>query len=402
MTRAGEAPGVASAADPLQMMKGQRSFLILVAAVAVLRFLVPPGRVPGAQETWMTVATLWLLGIAWIVVTDRARRLVGQCVGDVGAQNLGIQALIVVPSVVVGLIRLATGTAEVSAAFPTNAVVTAVFLPLASLVILTLAALPLLWLLQRVRSVVVSGVVVGVAVGLSAVGCGADRSPAAGLDPAVVEEGQRIYLGNGCANCHGEDGSGRGAIGAAFDPPPRDYRDPAAYRIGTDAATIAQTIADGLPAPGGGMPSFGHMSLERRMQLATYIVSLQHPDSTQVEVRDVWVGESIPGTDSTGAWLTIVNGGAADAVVEVQVEGVRRARLHAMQHADGMMTMVRLEELDLPAGSEVSLAAGGNHIMLERLDEPLVAGDSVQITLFLKSRTAVRFTAPVRRRDGGQ
>ena len=75
---------------------------------------------------------------------------------------------------------------------------------------------------------------------------------AAPLDPAAIAEGQRIYLSNGCANCHGEDGSGRGAIGAGFDPRPRDYRDPAAYRVGTDVATIAQTIADGLPAPGGG------------------------------------------------------------------------------------------------------------------------------------------------------
>ena len=150
------------------------------------------------------------------------------------------------------------------------------------------------------------------------------------------------------------------------------------------------------------MPSFGHMSVERRLQLATYIVSLQHPDSRQVTVRDAWIGESIPGTDSTGAWLTIVNGGGADAVVAVEVAGVRRAQLHAMQHADGMMTMQQLEALDLPEGGEVALEAGGNHIMLEKLDEPLVAGTSVPITIFLKSRTAVRVTAPVRRRDGAQ
>jgi len=392
----------ASAADPLQMLKAQRPFLTLVSAVAVLRFLTPPGRVPGAQETWMTVAALWLLGIVWVGVMDRVQRPVGECVGDIGAQNLGIQALIVVPSVLVGLIRLAAGTAEVSAAFPTNAVVTAIFLPLASLVILTLGALPFLWVLQRVRGIIVRAVVGGVVVGLSAVGCGSEPAPAAGLDPAVVEAGQRIYLSNGCPNCHGPDGSGRGAIAAGLDPPPRDYRDPTAYRIGTDVATVAQTIADGLPTPGGGMPSFGHLSIERRTQLATFVVSLQHPDSTLVAVRDAWVGESIPGTDTTGVWLTIVNSGAADAVLQVQAEGVRRARLHVTRQADGMMTMERLEELELPAGGEVVLAAGDHHIMLERLDAALVDGESVQITLFLKSRTAVRFTAPVRRREGAR
>jgi len=52
VTRTGNSPGAASAADPVQMMKDQRSFLILVAVVAAMRFLLPPGRVPDAQETW--------------------------------------------------------------------------------------------------------------------------------------------------------------------------------------------------------------------------------------------------------------------------------------------------------------------------------------------------------------
>ncbi len=402
MTRPRGPSSAASAADPVQMLRAQRPFLTLVSAVAVLRFLLPPGRVPGAQETWITVAALWLLGIAWVVVTDRIRRPVGECVGDIGAQNLGIQTLIVVPSVVLGLFRLAAEAEEVSTAFPTNAVVTAIFLPLATLVILTLLALPVLWVLHGARALFVPGAVVVLVSAASAGGCRPAPAPAPDLDPAAAAAGQRTYMSNGCANCHGEDGSGRGAIGAGLDPPPRDYRDPAAYRVGTDVETIAQTIADGLPAPGGGMPSFGHLSLERRTQLATYISSLQHPDSTQVSVRDAWIGESIPGVDTTGAWLTISNAGAEDAVLEVQVEGVRRARLHAMRHADGMMTMEPLAELGLPAGGEVELSAGGNHIMLERLDEPLSAGESVQITLFLKSRTAVRFIAPVRRRDGAQ
>jgi len=222
------------------------------------------------------------------------------------------------------------------------------------------------------------------------------------FDAAAVAEGKKIFLANGCANCHGEDGSGRGAIGAGFDPPPRDYRDPAAYRNGTDVVAIAATIAAGLPAPGGGMPSFRHLTEERRAALATYIASLQHPDSASVTVRDAWVAETIPGTDSTGAWLTLVNTGPEDAIIAVEAKGVRRARVHAMRHAEGMMTMEALEELALPASADVALEPGGTHLMFERLDDPLRAGDSVEVTLFLRSRTAVRFSAPVRAREGAR
>jgi hypothetical protein len=378
--------------------------LILVAGVAALRFLVPPGRIPGARETWVTVLALWLLGVVWSAVIDRSATVVGDRVGDIGAQNLGIQALIVVPSVVLGVARLMSADGGVSAAFPTNALVTVVFLPLASLVILTLAALPVLWALLKIRGAVAPGmptVLLLGAVGLLAA-CGGAVSSTAALDPATVAAGREIYSSNGCANCHGDDGSGRGTIGAGFDPPPRDYRDPAAYRVGADIDTIAQTIADGLPAPGGGMPAFRHFDLERRTQLATYIASLQRPDSTIVTVRDPWVGEAIPGTDATGAWFTIVNGGGVDTVVGVEARGARRAMLHAMRNSDSMMTMERMEELVLPAGEEVALEPGGNHLMLERLDAPMAAGDSVDITLFLSSGTAVRFTAPVRARDGAR
>jgi len=150
------------------------------------------------------------------------------------------------------------------------------------------------------------------------------------------------------------------------------------------------------------MPSFGHLSPERRLQLAGYIVSLQRSDSTEVAVRYAWIGEPLPGTDVTGAWLTIVNRGAADAVVGVEVTGVRRSSLHVTLDLDGMMTMQGLDRLELPATDEVELASGGTHVMLEKIDVALTVGDMAEVTLFLASKTAVRFEALVRAREGAR
>jgi copper(I)-binding protein len=301
---------------------------------------------------------------------------------------------------VVGVLRLAVSGGDASGEFPTNAAVTVLFLPLASLVILTLVALPVLWVLLRLRAL--ASVIVTLPV-LALVGCNGGTPIDGGEpDPATVEAGRQIYMNNGCANCHGEDGSGRGSISAGFDPPPRDYRDPAAYRVGADAESVAATIGTGLPNPGGGMPSFGHLSPERRLQLAGYIVSLQRSDSTEVAVRYAWIGEPLPGTDVTGAWLTIVNRGAADAVVGVEVKGVRRSSLHVTMDLDGMMTMQGLDRLELPASAEVELASGGTHVMLEKIDVALTVGDMAEVTLFLASKTAVRFEALVRAREGAR
>ena len=61
-----------------------------------------------------------------------------------------------------------------------------------------------------------------------------------------------------------------------------------------------------------------------------------------------------------------------------------------------MMMMRELREgLPLPAGETVALAPGGNHLMLLGVKEPLVAGDTVALTLTFEAAPAVEVTATV-------
>lgn len=131
------------------VLQQQAPFLALTAAVGLLRFLAPPGRVPGATETWVTVLGLWLLGILWAGLARRDTRPLGERVGDVGAQNLGIQLFIAVPSILIGLVRMAAPADLASSAFSTNALVTLVVLPLASMAVLTMLAIPVLAVVLR-------------------------------------------------------------------------------------------------------------------------------------------------------------------------------------------------------------------------------------------------------------
>jgi hypothetical protein len=65
-------------------------------------------------------------------------------------------------------------------------------------------------------------------------------------------------------------------VGATLVPRPRDFRDEAAFRNGTDLAAVARTIAMGVPQ-GGRMPQFGHLTESERRSLALYIISLREP-----------------------------------------------------------------------------------------------------------------------------
>ena len=98
--------------------------------------------------------------------------------------------------------------------------------------------------------------------------------PAVG-SPAGIAAGMDLYMENGCGVCHGRDGSGKGPLAHTIEPPPRDYRDPTAYKQGTSVAAIADTIAAGIGGASSKMPRYPHLSEEERTLIAQYIVSLQ-------------------------------------------------------------------------------------------------------------------------------
>lgn len=101
-----------------------------------------------------------------------------------------------------------------------------------------------------------------------AAGCAGESDDAKG----AVAQGKALFTRNGCAVCHGPDGRGDGQIATTLKPPPRDFRDPAAYKNGPSKAAIARTIQKGMP--GTSMPGYGHLSAEEREQIAAYIRSL--------------------------------------------------------------------------------------------------------------------------------
>ncbi|MDE2847918.1 MAG: cytochrome c [Gemmatimonadota bacterium] len=89
-----------------------------------------------------------------------------------------------------------------------------------------------------------------------------------------VQDGKALYTRYGCTVCHGLDGHGDGPISYTLKPPPRDFRDPGAYRIGRDVVSIAGMLKDGIPDSPSMVP-FPHIKDEERFKIAMYVASLQ-------------------------------------------------------------------------------------------------------------------------------
>lgn len=101
------------------------------------------------------------------------------------------------------------------------------------------------------------------------------------------------------------------------------------------------------------------------------------------------------GRQATGCYLTLT-ASRDDRLVSVTSPVSGLAQVHEMKVESNMMMMRELTDgLPLPAGSAVALAPGGNHIMLMGVANPLVAGDTVPLTLTFANARPVEIVARV-------
>ena len=118
-----------------------------------------------------------------------------------------------------------------------------------------------------------------------------------------------------------------------------------------------------------------------------------------VRVTDAWSRTSPPGARAGVVYLTLASD-AGDRLIAVSVPAsvAGRAEMHEVfEDAARRLGMRPVDGVDLPAGAAIVFGPGGRHIMLTALARPLMAGDTLAVTL--RFRRAVTRTVPVVVRD---
>lgn len=120
---------------------------------------------------------------------------------------------------------------------------------------------------------------------------------------------------------------------------------------------------------------------------------------TVAVVRDAQIRPAIAGTTTAGYF--IVDNGTRDTVVvdSVTTAVAPVAELHETTIDEaGVARMRPVGSLVVPAGSTVTLRPGALHLMLMNVTQPLVAGQRVSLTLWLRGgstlETSARVSAP--------
>ncbi len=117
-----------------------------------------------------------------------------------------------------------------------------------------------------------------------------------------------------------------------------------------------------------------------------------------MKISGAWAKASLKGVPNSAAYMTITNtGDAADRLVAVGSDVSEAVELHTMSMTDGVMRMRRLKDgLAIPAGETVTLAPGGEHIMLIGLEAQLETGGKFDMRLEFENAGTQTVTVEVR------
>jgi copper(I)-binding protein len=117
-----------------------------------------------------------------------------------------------------------------------------------------------------------------------------------------------------------------------------------------------------------------------------------------ITVADPYIPALPPGQPNSLAYMGLTNSSDQDielVAAEGAVSKVVELHTHVMQ--DGMLNMITIDKIDLPAGKSVMLEPNGLHIMLIGLIKDLKDGDKAALTLIFKDGSKKVVDVPVRK-----
>ncbi|MGR3434431.1 MAG: copper chaperone PCu(A)C [Shimia sp.] len=146
------------------------------------------------------------------------------------------------------------------------------------------------------------------------------------------------------------------------------------------------------------------MTLLSRAAFAAAFATFALPAAAEMVVEDGFARASTPNARAGAAFLRITNTGTEDdTLIAARSDVAQRIELHThIDIGDGVMQMREVEAgFPIPAGATYEMKRGGDHVMFMGLNESLVQGVEVDLTLVFASGEELTVTVPVDLERGG-
>jgi len=91
------------------------------------------------------------------------------------------------------------------------------------------------------------------------------------------------------------------------------------------------------------------------------------------------------------------SGNQNDRLLRAETDIATKVELHTMEMQGGQMKMTPIDHIEIPAGGEVGLQSGGDHIMLFGITHEPRVGDVISLTLHFEKSGAMPVQVEVRK-----
>jgi len=121
-------------------------------------------------------------------------------------------------------------------------------------------------------------------------------------------------------------------------------------------------------------------------------------ESSNIQFIDGWIKQLPPVIPMRAGYIQIQNSSAeAKQIIAVQSDAFEKVEMHETRMSDGMMKMIELKSIDLPAKNSVALKPGGKHLMLISPKQSLQIGDIIKLTATFADESSQQIELEVRK-----
>jgi copper(I)-binding protein len=123
--------------------------------------------------------------------------------------------------------------------------------------------------------------------------------------------------------------------------------------------------------------------------------------SKVIEVHEPWARNALKGENGV-VYMTLHNHTSVNAeLLGASSDAAQAVEIHESRMSDdGVMQMIPQDSVPLAAGEEVEFKPGGLHIMLVDLNQDLVTGDHITLTLHFANYADITLSVPVQDATG--
>ena len=132
-----------------------------------------------------------------------------------------------------------------------------------------------------------------------------------------------------------------------------------------------------------------------------FISTANAADSLQIE--NAWSPEAPPVAKVMAGYMKINNLSNKDIkILSAKSDLFKRVEIHLTEMSDGMMRMIKQENLKIKAKGHIELKPGGLHMMLIGKLKPVKAGSNIAVTLTLDNGKTINIKLKVKVDDAPQ